>query len=75
MVMLSATIDQPEKFAKWCEDQKKDKNVYLCSTNERVVPLHHYCYINSPSAIFKKIIPAQPSNHQEIQKVQISWYR
>ena len=67
MVMLSATIDQPEKFAKWCEDQKKDKSVYLCSTNERVVPLHHYCYINSPSAIFKKI--KDKDIQQQIKKV------
>ena len=44
MVMLSATIDKPEKFAKWCEEQKKTKNVYLASTNHRVVPLHHHLF-------------------------------
>ena len=55
MVMLSATIDNPEKFASWCEDQKKTKKVYLCSTNERVVPLHHYCYLNMTNSVFKKI--------------------
>ena len=63
MVMLSATIDKAEKFAGWCEQQKgSNKKVYLCSTNERVVPLHHYCYVNAPSAIFKKI------KDKEIQK-------
>ncbi len=67
MVMLSATIDKPEKFAKWCEEQKGEKKVYLCSTNHRVVPLHHYCYINSPSAIFKKI--KDKDIQQQIRKV------
>ena len=63
MVMLSATIDKADKFAEWCEQQKgSNKKVYLCSTNERVVPLHHYCYVNAPSAIFKKI------KDKEIQK-------
>ena len=63
MVMLSATIDKADKFAGWCEQQKgSNKKVYLCSTNERVVPLHHYCYVNAPSAIFKKI------KDKEIQK-------
>uniref|UniRef100_A0A6C0AVN3 Helicase ATP-binding domain-containing protein n=1 Tax=viral metagenome TaxID=1070528 RepID=A0A6C0AVN3_9ZZZZ len=55
MVMLSATIDNPAKFATWCEEQHKTKKVYLCSTNERVVPLHHYCYINMTNGVFKKI--------------------
>ena len=67
MVMLSATIDKPEKFANWCEEQKGDKKVHLCSTNHRVVPLHHYCYINSPSAIFKKI--KDKDIQQQIRKV------
>tara|TARA_B100000886_G_scaffold155391_2_gene105823 strand:- start:2069 stop:4549 length:2481 start_codon:yes stop_codon:yes gene_type:complete len=67
MVMLSATIDKPEKFAKWCEEQKGEKKVHLCSTNQRVVPLHHYCYINSPSAIFKKI--KDKEIQQQIRKV------
>jgi superfamily II RNA helicase len=46
-IMLSATIDSPEKFANWCEscDNQSKKKVYLCSTNHRVVPLTHYAYI------------------------------
>ena len=41
MVMLSATIDNPEGFAKWCEKgmvEEGGKQVYLASTNHRVVP-------------------------------------
>jgi antiviral helicase SKI2 len=55
MVMLSATIDNPEGFAKWCEknDVADDaKCVYLASTNHRVVPLSHYGYITTAACIF-----------------------
>ena len=61
MVMLSATIDTPEKFARWCETRgntpsfKSDKFVYLASTNHRVVPLTHYTFLTSASSVFKTI--------------------
>lgn len=45
MIMLSATIDAPEKFAKWCEKPESGKQVYLSSTNARIVPLVHYGYL------------------------------
>jgi antiviral helicase SKI2 len=88
-IMLSATIDSPEKFANWVEgdtvsdqkgdsvadrdavtDQKGDevtdsdegadrdnkkKEVYLCSTNHRVVPLTHYIYMTISEAMLKSI--------------------
>jgi len=58
MVMLSATLDSPEKFALWCEtkgniDSKPDKTVYLATTYERVVPLTHYSFITCTQGIFK----------------------
>jgi len=58
MVMLSATLDSPEKFALWCEnrgqaDYKSDKIVYLTTTHERVVPLTHYSFITCTQGIFK----------------------
>lgn len=53
MVMLSATIDSPEKFAKWCEREDSDKQVYLASTNKRVVPLTHYGYITATDFVYK----------------------
>ena len=45
MLMLSATIDKPENFAKWIELQTPDKPVFLSSTHERVVPLTHYMWL------------------------------
>jgi superfamily II RNA helicase len=71
MVMLSATLDKPEKFASWCENrgetQHQDqshthKQVYLTSTNHRVVPLTHYTFMTTTSAIFKLIKDKQLEN-------------
>jgi antiviral helicase SKI2 len=54
MVMLSATIDNPAGFAKWCErGLENDKQVWLASTNHRVVPLSHYGFLTTTEAIFK----------------------
>jgi len=59
MVMLSATLDSPEKFALWCETRgeikstNSEKIVYLTSTYERVVPLTHYSYITCTQGLFK----------------------
>lgn len=58
MVMLSATIDNPQGFAKWCEkgDTEPDaKCVYLASTNHRVVPLSHYGFLTTTEAVYKTI--------------------
>ena len=53
MIMLSATIDSPEIFASWCERGNSIKQVCLCSTNERVVPLTHYLFLTTNESIFK----------------------
>lgn len=59
MIMLSATIDKSEIFAKWIEDVKTNeeyqKKVYLAPTNHRVVPLNHYFYTTVPQGIIKNI--------------------
>ena len=59
LVMLSATLDSPEKFAAWVESRDEEglnaKSVYLASTYERVVPLTHYSFITCASGIFKTI--------------------
>lgn len=45
LVMLSATIDNPKRFASWIETIKEnEKIVYLSYTYHRVVPLEHYFY-------------------------------
>lgn len=54
MLMLSATIDKPEVFAGWVEEQNKDKQVYLSSTNHRVVPLTHYMWLTLNNGHIKK---------------------
>ena len=54
MVMLSATIDSPERFAKWCErGDDSEKKVYLAYTNHRIVPLTHYGFMTTNESIFK----------------------
>lgn len=54
MVMLSATLDNPVKFASWVESTGQ-KHVVICSTDTRIVPLTHYIYINSSEGLFKKM--------------------
>jgi superfamily II RNA helicase len=46
LVMLSATINNPEKFATWIADIK-DRIVTIVPTNHRVIPLEHYIYVNN----------------------------
>lgn len=53
MVMLSATIDKVEQFAKWIEEIKSPSKVWICSTGKRVVPLTHYSYITANSGDLK----------------------
>ena len=57
LIMLSATLDSPEKFAKWIEDRdsSKQKDVYLSTANNRIVPLTHYSFITTNQGFFKQI--------------------
>jgi superfamily II RNA helicase len=55
MVMLSATLDKPDLFAKWIEDSHKNKQVVLCPTTHRVVPLTHYGFTTMSEHDFKEI--------------------
>jgi superfamily II RNA helicase len=55
MIMLSATIDRPEKFAQWCERGGGGPEVWLVSTNHRVVPLTHYSFMTTTESIFKQV--------------------
>ena len=71
MVGLSATLDNPEKFASWLEtkgdtQQTIDKIVYLTRKLIRAVPLIHYSFITVPSTINKKI--KDKSIQEEIKK-------
>ena len=53
MVMLSATLDTPSKFATWVESCNPSKQVYLVSTDIRVVPLTHYSFITCNQGFYK----------------------
>ena len=55
MVMLSATIDAPERFARWVQRGDCVKDVYLASTDKRVVPLTHYGFITINEGSLKTI--------------------
>jgi len=58
MIGLSATLDNPERFALWLENkgvftENPKKIVYLASKKDRAVPLTHYGFITTTSLIFK----------------------
>ena len=59
MVMLSATLDNPARFAEWIEtrgtDRANELQVYLATSTHRPVPLTHYSFVTAPQAIFKAI--------------------
>jgi superfamily II RNA helicase len=62
MVMLSATLDDPVKSARWIEAREavseagdSAKQVVICSTDTRIVPLTHYVYINGSEGFYKKL--------------------
>jgi antiviral helicase SKI2 len=56
MVLLSATLDQPEKFARFCErNGLGSKQVVWSSTLTRIVPLTHYGFVTTTESIFKKV--------------------
>jgi len=47
MVMLSATIGNVDYISKWLTNIK-EKDVVVCGTNQRVVPLEYYQYFTIP---------------------------
>jgi len=46
LILLSATIDKPQKFCSWLGTLKQ-KKINLIRTKERPIPLNHYIYWNS----------------------------
>ena len=58
MVMLSATLDNPIKFASWCETSSTLSNprqVAISLMTERIVPLIHYSYLTTTESNMKRI--------------------
>lgn len=66
IIGLSATLDNPERFAKWIEDVTS-KNIYLTTKKERIVPLIHYSFITAPTGIFKAV--KDKSVQEEIRSI------
>jgi superfamily II RNA helicase len=60
MVGLSATLDNPEKFAYWLETRGENekiggKEVFLTTKMNRAVPLIHYSFITATNGVNKAI--------------------
>ena len=54
MVGLSATLNDPVKFANWIETQST-REIYLAVKHTRTVPLTHYSFITVSNSAFKTI--------------------
>ena len=54
---LSATIDAPENLCKWSESNigASRREIYLCISNHRNVPLEHYSFVTIPDSNFKNM--------------------
>lgn len=66
LIMLSATIDNPDKFASWIQNIHNTKEVYLSTTNIRAVPLQHHYWFSCNSNLLKLI--KNKDYRDEIQK-------
>ena len=60
LIMLSATIEKPEIFAEWLENEKNSglveenkKKIFMTTTYERVVPLTHYLWTTCTPSVIK----------------------
>jgi superfamily II RNA helicase len=72
MVGLSATLDDPERFAFWLEtkgdiNKTIEKEVFLTRKQVRAVPLIHYSFITCPLSINKHI--RDKATQQEIKSM------
>lgn len=60
IIGLSATLDNPERFALWLENkgvynETPEKIVYLASKKDRAVPLTHYGFVTTTNHIYKAV--------------------
>jgi len=66
LVMLSATIDNPSKFASWIQNINSNKEVYLSTTEIRAVPLKHHYWFSCNAGSLKLI--KDKEYRQELEK-------
>jgi superfamily II RNA helicase len=69
LVMLSATLDHPEYFAKWLGELKQ-KPIHLIETTYRIVPLTHNLLDRD-----YKLIPLMDAKETYNEKTYIDWLR
>jgi len=55
LVMLSATIDTPSKFASWIQNIHSNKEVFLSTTEIRAVPLKHHYWFSCNASMLKLV--------------------
>ena len=72
IIGLSATLDNPEKFAFWLETKGDitkpiEKEVYLTKKKVRAVPLTHYSFITTPNSINKHV--KDKATQEEIKRL------
>jgi superfamily II RNA helicase len=69
MIMLSATLDQPEYFAEWLGDLKK-RPINLISTEYRIVPLTHTIWYDDE---FHTLMDSKNIYNDRVYKDWIAW--
>jgi superfamily II RNA helicase len=69
LVMLSATLDHPEYFAKWLGELKQ-KPIHLIETQYRIVPLTHNLLDRDYT-----LIPLMDASEKYNEKVYLDWLR
>jgi len=67
LLLLSATISKPEKLASFIE-QRGGPDVFICSTDKRVVPLTHYGYITIPESYIKNMKRSDIEKYKSFNK-------
>jgi superfamily II RNA helicase len=68
LILLSATINNPELFAAWLGELKQ-KTIWLIPTKHRVVPLTHYVLRN------KELVTIMDSSENFIEKAYSDWIK
>ena len=63
LMTLPDTNRQQELVSDIPEETPKDKQVWICSSTTRVVPLTHYAYLTAPQGFYKRP-PQQPTPRQ-----------
>jgi superfamily II RNA helicase len=69
LVMLSATLDHPEYFAKWL-GELKEKPIHLIETTYRIVPLTHNLLDSN-----YKLIPLMDAKESYNEKTYLDWIK